>query len=210
MSDEVVFYHNPMSRGRMVHWMLEEAGAPYRIEAVRFDKGEHKQPSFLAINPMGKIPAIIHQGATVTECGAIIAYLADAFPAARLAPAIGARERGPYLRWMFFTQGCVESALIDRMLGRPGVDKTSALGYGTYESVLDTLEKALTPAPYLLGDRFSAADLYLGSQLGFGFMVKFLETRPAFVSYVNRLQERPAFKRVNEESERLHAQLTRA
>ncbi|HEX3848883.1 MAG TPA: glutathione S-transferase family protein [Steroidobacteraceae bacterium] len=209
MSGEVVFYHNPMSRGRMVHWMLEESGAPYRIEAVRFDKGEHKQPKFLAINPMGKIPAIVHQGTTVTECGAIIAYLADAFPAAKLAPAIGERDRGTYLRWMFFTQGCTESALIDRMLARPPVEKTSALGYGTYESVLDTLEKALTPAPYLLGDRFSAADLYLGSQLGFGFMVKFLEQRPVFVSYVNRLQERPAFKRVLEESERLTAELER-
>ena len=207
MSEEVVFYHNPMSRGRIVHWMLEESGAPYRIELINFEKGEHKKPAFLAINPMGKLPAIAHRGAVVTECGAICAYLADAFPAAKLAPAAGENARGTYLRWMFFGQGCVEPAIIDRMLSRPPVEKTSALGYGSYDDVMNTLEKALTPGPYLLGERFSAADIYVGAQLGFCAMVKCLDPRPIFQQYLARLAQRPAHQRFNEQSDKLAAQM---
>ncbi len=207
MSEEIVFYHNPMSRGRMVHWMLEEIGAPYRFELVSFDKGEHKKPSFLAVNPMGKIPAIVHKGVVITETGAIITYLADAFPAAKLAPAIDDPARGAYLRWMFFGQGCIEPALIDRMLARPPAEKTMAVGYGKYEDVVNTVEKALTPGPYLLGDRFSAADVYVGSQLGFGLMMKSLEPRPVFQSYLGTLSQRPAYRRFTEQSDRLAAQM---
>ncbi len=207
MSDEIVFYHNPMSRGRMVHWMLEEIGAPYRIELLSFDKGEHKQAAFLAVNPMGKIPTIVHRGTTVTETGAIITYLADEFPAAQLAPLIGEVARGTYLRWMFFAQGCIEPALIDRMLARPPGDKPMALGYGCYDDVVNTVEKALTPGPYILGDRCSAADVYIGSQLGFGMMTKCLEPRPVFQSYLGALSQRPAYQRFNQQSDRLAAQL---
>jgi glutathione S-transferase len=116
MTDEIVFHHNPMSRGRIVHWMLEEVGAPYRIVLHSFDRREHKTPAYLAINPMGKIPAIEHRGIVVTEAAAICAYLADAVPAAGLAPAVDDPARGPYLRWMFFGAGCLEAALVDRML----------------------------------------------------------------------------------------------
>ena len=207
MSEEVVFYHNPMSRGRIVHWLLEESGAPYRVELVNFEKGENRKPAFLAVNPMGKIPAIAHRGTVVTECGAIITYLADAFPTAKLAPANEDPARGKYLRWMFFGQGCVESALIDRMLARPPVDKPTALGYGSYDDVLRTVEQALTPGPYLLGERFSAADVYIGSQLGFGLMTKTLEPRPIFQSYLGLLSQRPAYKRFNQQTDRLAAQL---
>jgi glutathione S-transferase len=179
MSEEIVFYHNPMSRGRMVHWMLEETQAPYRVELVSFEKGENKKPAFLAVNPMGKIPAIVHRNTVITECGAIITYLADAFPAAKLAPSTDEAARGTYLRWMFFGQGCIEAAVIDRMLSRPPVDRPTALGYGSYDDVVRTLETALTPGPYILGNRFSAVDVYVGSQIGFGMMIKSLEPRPA-------------------------------
>jgi glutathione S-transferase len=210
MSDEIVFYHNPMSRARMVHWMLEEVGAPYRIELVDLQKGEQKKPAFLAVNPMGKLPAIMHRGTVITETSAICAYLADAFPVAGLSPRWDEPVRGTYLRWMFFGAGCVDSALIDRMLSRPVPERTSALGYGRYEDVIDTLEKAITPGPYILHERFSAADVYIGSQLGFGMMTKALEPRPSFQSYVGRLSQRPAFKRFEAQSEKLLAQLKMA
>jgi glutathione S-transferase len=207
MSEEIVFYHNPMSRGRMVHWMLEEIGAPYRFELLSFEKGENKKPAFLAVNPMGKIPAIVHRGTVITECGAIITYLADAFPAAKLAPAIDDPARGTYLRWMFFGQGCIEPALIDRMLSRPPAEKPTAVGYGNYDDMVHAVDKALTPGPYILGERFSAVDVYVGSQLGFGMMTKSLEPRPLFQSYVARLAERPAYQRFTEQTEKLAAQL---
>jgi glutathione S-transferase len=207
VSDEIVFYHNPMSRGRMVHWMLEEVGVPYRVELLRFDKGENKKPAFLAMNPMGKIPTIVHRGTVITETGAIIAYLADEFPTAKLAPAIGEAARGSYLRWMFFAQGCIEPAIIDRMLSRPPVDKPTALGYGNYDDVVHAVETALTPGPYILGSRFSAADVYIGSQLGFGMMMKSLDPRPLFQSYLGLLAQRPAYKRFTEQSDKLAGQM---
>jgi glutathione S-transferase len=207
MSEEIVFYHNPLSRAQIVHWMLEEVGAPYRVELVSFEKGEHKKPAFLAVNPMGKLPAIVHRNTVITECAAICAYLADAFPAARLAPANEEPARGTYLRWMFFGTGCLEPAVVDRMLGRPQPERTSALGYGTYHDTINTLEKALTPGPYILGDRFSAADVYVGSQIGFGMMTKALEARPIFQSYHARLTGRPAYKRFSGQVEKLVAQL---
>ena len=207
MADELVFYTNPMSRGRMVHWMLEETGAPYRVELINFDKGEHKQPAFLAVNPMGKLPALVHRGTVITETGAIIAYLADAFPAAGLAPALNDAKRGAYLRWMFYAAGCVDPAIIDRMLARPVPERTGAVGYGKYEHVLDTLGKALTPGPYLLGERFTAADLYIAAELNFGIMTKAFEPRPVFVAYLARMAERPGQIRANKQAEELTARL---
>jgi glutathione S-transferase len=210
MKDEVVLYMSPMSRGRMVHWMLEELAAPYRIELINLEKNEQKKSEFLAINPMGKVPAIVHKGAVITECGAILTYLADEFPSAGLAPAIHDPARGAYLRWMFFGAGCVDAAMIDRLLSRPVPERTGAVGYGKHEHVFDTLEKALTPGPYLLGSNFTAADLFIGSQLGFGLMMKGLEPRPAFQALVERTQQRPAWKRTNEKSDELIARLKAA
>ena len=205
MADEIVFYHWPMSRARMVHWMLEEVGAPYRVEITNLERGEHRKPAFLAVNPMGKLPTIVHRGTVITETGAIVAYLADEFPAAALAPAIGSPARGAYLRWLFFGAGCVDAAFVDRMLERPVPERVGALGYGRYEHVVDTLEKALSPGPYLLGEHFTAADLYIGSQLGFGLMTKTLEPRPAFLAYVGRVTARPASKRAAEQGEAIMA-----
>ena len=207
MSDEIVFYHNPMSRARMVHWMLEEIGARYRIELVNLQQGEHKQPAFLAINPMGKLPAITHRGTVITETGAICTYLADAFPAAGLAPRLDEPARGTYLRWMFFGAGCVDPGLIDRMLSRPAPERTSALGYGRYEDMVATLEMAISPGPYLLQQRFSAADVYIGAQIGFGIMTKSLEPRPAFERYLGLLTQRPAYLRFMQHSDELVTRL---
>jgi glutathione S-transferase len=203
MSDEIVLYTNPMSRGRIAHWMVEEVGAPYRVELLDFTKREHKAPAYLAVNPMGKVPTLVHRGTVVTEVGAICAYLADAFPAAGLAPAATDPARGTYLRWLFFAATCIEPALIDRMLSREVPDRPSALGYGTYSDTFDTLEKALSPGPNILGERFSAADVYVSAEITWGFMTKSLEPRPVFSDYVRRHTERPAFKRYMERTKAL-------
>lgn len=205
MSDEIVFYHWPQSRGRMVHWMLEEVGAPYRIEVTNLEKGDQKKPAFLAVNPMGKLPTIVHRGTVITETPAIITYLADEFPAAALAPPIGDPARGAFLRWMFFGAGCIDAALIDRALGRPAPERASAVGYGRFEEFVEILDKLISRSPYLLGEKFSAADLYVGSQLGFGLMMKALEPRPSFQSYVERVTSRPAQRRAVEQGEALLA-----
>jgi glutathione S-transferase len=197
MADQITFYHNPQSRGRIAHWMLEEVGVPYETKILSFDKGEHKSPEYLAVNPMGKIPAIVHNGNVVTEAAAICAYLADAFPKAGLAPPVGDPARGTYYRWLFFAAGCIEPAIVDKMFARPPVDRPGALGYGSYEDTLSTMEKALAPGPWLLGERFSAADVYFGSEVGWGMFTKALEPRPAFQKYFERCSERPAYKRAN-------------
>jgi len=188
--------------------MLEEVGAPYRFKAVNLEMGDQKKPEFLAVNPMGKVPAIVHRGTVVTECGAICAYLADAFPAAGLAPPLDSPARGTYYRWLFFASA-VESAVIDRMLARPP-GRSGALGYGSYEDAVATLEKAITPGPYTLGARFSAADVYIGSQIGFGMMVKALEPRPAFQEYAQRLQQRPAYQRFTKRGDEISAAMKKA
>jgi glutathione S-transferase len=209
MTDEIVLFHNPMSRGGAIHWMLEELGVPYRLEVLDFEKKQHKTPAYLAINPMGKIPAILHRGVVVTEVAAILTYLADAFPEANLAPKIGDPARGTYLRWMFFAAGCVEPAVLDHMLKRTPPERTSAVGWGTYEDTMSTLEKALTPGPYVLGETFSAVDLYLGAQLGFGLRTKAIEPRPAFIPFMAHIRERPAFHRMHEKGAVLIEQLKR-
>jgi glutathione S-transferase len=198
MAEEIVFYHNPRSRSQMVHWMLEEAAAPYRVVPIDFEKGEHKSPSFLALNPMGKLPTIEHRGVVVTETAAIIAYLADAFPAAGLAPPPGDARRGAYYRWLFFGAGCFEPALLDKMMKRPEVERKAAVGWGSYEDVLATLKKALSNGPYLLGETFTAADVYVGSELRFAMMfgAPGVKGEAVFDDYVARLGARPAAQRV--------------
>lgn len=198
MTDDLVFYHNPQSRAAMVHLMLEEVGAPYKTVLVDFEKGEHKTPEFLAINPMGKLPTIVHKGTVVTESGAIIAYLADAFPQAGLAPAIGDPTRGAYLRWLFFGAGCVDAALVDKLMQRPEVERKGALGYGSYEDVLNALKQTLSRTPYLTGDRFTAADLYVGSQLNWAAMfgAPGVKDDPVLGAFLARVADRPVYKRL--------------
>jgi len=206
-SDEIVFYTNPMSRGRIARWMLEEIGQPYRT--VVLDYGTTmKAAEYLAINPMGKVPAITHRGVVVTECAAICTWLADAFPDAGLAPALDDPARGPYLRWMFFGAGPLEAAVTAKSLGLLApADKAGMAGYGSFEQVADTLEYAVTSSggPWLLGDRFSALDVYLGSQIGWGLQFRSLPDRDAFKAYAARLFQRPAAIRAREMDDALIA-----
>jgi len=191
--DEIVFYTNPMSRGRIARWMLEEVGRPYRT--VVLDYGTTmKAADYLAVNPMGKVPAVTHRGVAVTECAAVCAYLADAFPEAGLAPALDDPMRGPYLRWMFFAAGPVEAAVTARSLGLlPPPEKAGTVGYGSFDAVVDGLETAVAQGgAWILGDRFSAADVYVGSQIAWGLQFKSIPERPAFRAYADRLMARPA------------------
>ena len=194
MSEEIVLYTNPQSRGRIARWMLEEVGQPYSTEII--DYAVMKSPDYLAINPMGKVPALTHRGVTVTECAAICAYLADAFPEAGLAPASDDPARGTYLRWMFFAAGPVETVVTAKSLGLLApADKGGMVGYGSYEATIDALETAVSAGPYILGDRFSAADVYVGSQIGWGLMFKSIPERPAFAAYAARIMGREAATR---------------
>ena len=195
MNDKIIFYMNPLSRARTIHWMLEEIGAPYETKVLSFKNKEHKSPEFLAINPLGKLPTIVHQGVTITETAAICTYLADRFPEAKLAPPINSSERGSYLRWMFFAATCLEAAVIDKMLNRNSGDRPSALAYGSFEDMLRGTEQALTPGPFVLGKHFTAVDVYLASQIGFGFMTKQLPHTPLFDDYFARCTARPAYAR---------------
>jgi glutathione S-transferase len=198
MTDELVLYYNPMSRAQIAHWMLEEVGAPYRLELVRFDKREHKTASYLAINPMGKLPTLTHRGVVVTEAAAICAYLADAFPKANLAPAIDDPKRGTYFRWLFFGASTLEYAVFDKGAERAN-DQPSRIGYGTYEDTLSALEGALKPGPFVCGEQFTAADVYLGAQVVWGMMMKSIEPRPAFLEYQKHVTARPASIKVREQ-----------
>jgi glutathione S-transferase len=193
----IVFYHAPRTRSSVVHWMLEELGCPYRVERLSLERGEHKQPDYLAINPMGKVPAIVHDGVVVTEVAAICCHLADAFPQAGLAVPIGDRRRGSYLRWLFFAPGCLEPAITDRMLKRePGPSRM--LGYGDFETTLGTLRTALVPGPYLLGDRFTTVDIVLGAGVRWARMAQAVSEDRAIDAYIARLEARPALQRATE------------
>ena len=204
MSDDLIFYTNPMSRGRIVRWMLEEVGQPYRTEILQY-ASSMKSPEYLAVNPMGKVPAIKHGEVVVTEGAAICAYLADVFPEAGLAPAPD--KRGDYYRWLFFAAGPVEQATTVKMMGfEVPADRSRMMGYGSYDDTLNAIEKAVTAHDYVAGDRFSAADVYFGSQLGWN-MMQFgsIEKRPAFVRYWERISERPAAVRAREIDDKLIA-----
>jgi glutathione S-transferase len=206
MTDELVFYTHPQSRGRIGRWMLEEIGRPYRTELLEYDTSM-KAPAYRAINPMGKVPAIRHGDVVVTEAAAICAYLADAFPDAGLAPPPGDPRRGPYYRWLFFAAGPVEAAVTNAALGfSPPPERARMVGYGSLAEVVDTLEHAVSRDDYLAGDRFSAADLYVGAHIGFGLQFGTLEKRPAFEHYVARLTARPAAQRAKQIDDALAAE----
>lgn len=194
MSD-LILYTNPMSRGRIARWMLEEIGQPYRVELLDY-KTTMKASHYLAINPMGKVPAVQHGDTIVTETAAICAYLADAFPEAGLAPPLRDQRRGPYFRWMFFAAGPYEAAVTNKAFGfEVPAGREISTGYGSYTAVMDALEHAVGQGDFILGDQFSAADVYVGSQIAFGLMFGTIEKRPAFEAYAQRLAARPAAQR---------------
>ncbi|WP_182085622.1 glutathione S-transferase family protein [Aureimonas sp. ME7] len=199
MSQKLKLFHNPRSRAVTAHWMLEEARADYELVPIAFDPAGARDPALLAVNPMGKIPTLVlPDGTVVTETAAILAWVADAYPQADLAPAPGSPERGTYYRWLFFCGSCFEPALIERMMraDAPPLPKGMA-GWGSYDDVIDTLEGTIAK-DYLVGDRFSAADLYVGAQLWWAttFKAPRVADNPAIQAYVGRLTERPAFRRV--------------
>ncbi len=195
MSD-LIFYTNPMSRGQTVRWMLEEVGEPYDTEILEY-KSTMKAEPYLAINPMGKVPAISHGGRIVTEVAAICCYLADAFPQAGLAP--DPADRADYYRWIFFTSGPVEAAFSNRAAGwEPPPERQPMFGYGTYDLAIATLEKAVARRDYIAGGRFTAADLFVGAMIGFMLQFDLLDPRPAFTDYVARVTDRPAYRRAKE------------
>jgi len=206
MTETLTFYTNPMSRGRIARWMLEEVGCDY--ETVVLDYGTTmKGPEYLAVNPMGKVPAIRHGETVVTEGAAICAYLADAFPDAGLAPPPGNPMRGPYYRWLFFAAGPVEAAVTAKSLGLLApADKARMAGYGTFEETIGALERAVSQGPYICGEQFTAADVYVGSQIGWGMMFGSIEKRGVFEEYWGRLSAREAFRRASEIDDKLIAE----
>lgn len=196
MNEEITFYTNPMSRGRIARWMLEEIGVPYRTEYLDFGT-TMKEPRYLAVNRMGKVPAIRHGDTVITECAAICAYLAETFPEKDLAPK--PNERGSYYRWMFFAAGPLEASVTLRALGfEIPPDRQRMAGCGSFGDVMGTLEQAVSASPYIAGDRFTAADVYVGSHIGWGLGFGTIEKRQAFVDYFGRLSDRQAYRRANE------------
>jgi glutathione S-transferase len=198
----LTLYHAAPSRSSTVLWMLEELGQPFELVVLDMKKGEQREPPYLAINPMGKVPAVKHGDTIITESAAICTYLADEFPAAKLAPSIGDPARGTYLRWMFFHGSAFEPAVIDHALKRePG--SRQMLPYGDYDTTMNVLAGALAKGPYLLGETFSAADVQMGSNLRWTMQFGIVPQRPEFVSYVERLKQRPALIRALARDEKL-------
>jgi len=194
---ELTLYTNPNSRGRVVRWMLEELSVPYQLKVLEYGSAM-KSADFLALNPMGKVPVLTHGNVVVTEAAAICAYLADHFANKGLAPKLDSPERGTYYRWLFFAAGPFEMATSAKAYEwRIDDDNAPAVGCGSYQSTVDALETALAKGPYLCGEQFTAADIYVGSQIIWGMMFETLDERPAFKAYADRLQAREAAVRAN-------------
>ncbi|MEX1059719.1 MAG: glutathione S-transferase family protein, partial [Methyloceanibacter sp.] len=191
----LTLYHAAPSRSAVVRWMLEELGEPYDIHLLSLAQGEQFAPGYLTVNPMGKVPALKHGDAVITEAAAICTYLADEFPHARLNIPVGDPRRGPYLKWLFFSPSCIEPAVTDRAFPRKEEPRRGMLGYGDFDTVMDVVARAVEPGPYLMGEQFTAADVIVGSMLRWGMMFNLLPKRPEFATYVGRLEQRPALKR---------------
>jgi glutathione S-transferase len=191
----ITLYHAAPSRSSIVRWMLEELGEPYDIHLLTLTKGEQMAPEYLAINPMGKVPALQHGDAIITESAAICTYLADEFPEAGLNVPIGDPRRGPYLKWLFFSPSCIGPAMVDRAYPRQEQPRRGTLGYGDLQTVMAVTAKAVATGPYLMGEKFTAADVVVGSTLRWGLMFKLLPDVPELVRYVAGLEERPALQR---------------
>jgi glutathione S-transferase len=204
---DLTLYHAAPSRSSIVHWMLEELGEPYDIHLVSFKKGETRAAEYLAINPLGKVPALRHKGVIITEASAICTYLADEFPRAKLNIPIGNPQRGVYLKWLFFGPSCVEPALWEKAYPRKEPAPRAALGFGEFDTVIDVLAKAAAAAkPYLMGEQFTAADVVIGSGLRWGTIFKLMPERPEFAAYLARLNARPALQRATAKDAELQKQ----
>ncbi|WP_444918637.1 glutathione S-transferase family protein [Microbulbifer sp. JMSA003] len=198
MANQIIFYTNPQSRGCIVRWMLEEISVPYQTKVLEYGE-DMKSPEYLAVNPMGKVPTLVHDNKIITEAAAICVYLADVFSDSGLSP-INNEERANYYRWMFYSAGPLESAIVNKYIFDEDVakDKQQMLGYGNYKLALDTLSSAIKSNPYIVGERFTAADVYIGAQLGWGLQFGTIDRREEYQEYVNRLSQRKAFQRAQE------------
>jgi glutathione S-transferase len=202
---ELLFYHSPNTRSTGAHILLEELGAKYEPRPLNMKAHEQRKPAYLGVNPMGKVPAILHNGTLVTEQGAIFTYLADLFPEAKLAPTLTDTDRGAYLRWMFYYGNCVEPAVVDKfMKHNPAPLGTSP--YGTYDLVVETLAAQVRKGPFLLGERFSAVDVLWGSALGWLTAFKLIPELPEIMAYLGRYTDRPSVTRVNAYNAKLGAE----
>jgi len=208
MSNEIIFYHNPMSRGQIVRWMLEEVGAPYDTEILDYASGM-KGDEYRAVNPMMKVPAIAHKGRIVTEAAAICAYLADVFPEAGLGPRED--EKADYYRWMFFAAGPLEQATTNHAVGfEPTPERERMFGYGNYDLAVNTLADHFSRNDYVCGSRFTAADVYVGSAVMWGTQFGILPKHDAFLAYADRLAAREAYRRGKDEDNQLIAEMQAA
>lgn len=199
----LIFYHNPQSRGRIVRWMLEEVGQPYDVEVIAYDR--MKSPEYLAVHPLGKVPAIKHRDHVVTECAAICAYLADVFPQANLAP--NADEKADYYRWLFYAAGPFEAAISNQAMGwQVPPERERMFGYGNFDKAIAAIDQHFSGNDYVCGDRFTAADVYVGSQIMFPMQFGMLAERDSFTRYRDRLQSREAYQRANDLDGQLIAQ----
>lgn len=197
MSD-IILFSNPQSRGQIAHWMLEELGEPYDTRWIEYGE-EMKSADYLAVNPMGKVPAITHKGRVVTECPAICAYLAAVFPEKNLQPQPGDPALADYYRWLFFAAGPLEQAItMNNLKLEPSPENSRTFGFGTYETTVNTLELALQNGPYICGEQFTAADVYVGSHVYWGIQFGTLEKRESFAAYADRLLQRPALVSMQE------------
>lgn len=192
----LTLYSNPMSRGRVARWMMEEVAAPYDIRMLPYGAAM-QDGSYRSLNPMAKVPALVHNGRVVTECAAICAYMADAFPEAGLAP--DPRDRADYYRWLFFAAGPLEHAVTNRALGvEVPEERRGMVGYGSYDRTMQTLDTMLAGRPFITGEAFSAADVHVGAQVIWGLDFKTIPATPTLESYRDRLKQRPAFRRATE------------
>jgi glutathione S-transferase len=198
---DMTLYHAAPSRSSVALWMLEEIGEPYDIHLLSLKKGENREPAYLAVNPMGKVPALKHGNAIITEVAAICCYLADAFPKAGLDVPVGDARRGPYLKWLFFGPGVLEGAIMDRAFPRTGEPPRAALGYGDFDTAMNVAAQAIAPGPYLMGAKFTAADVVVGSNLRWATLFKLIPEHKDFSDYLARLGERPALKRATAKDE---------
>ena len=207
MTDDrkITFFHSPNSRSTGVLILLDGLGADYHLHLLNINTGEQRQPDYLKVNPMGKVPAVVHHGALVAEQAAVYLYLADLYPEKGLAPPIGDPLRGPYLRWMVFYGSCFEPAVVDRWLKRdPPPMSTSP--YGNYDTMLQTLTAQLEKGPFLLGEKFTAADVLWGTALTWTTMFNLVPTLPVIQAYLDRVNARRSVARVNARDAELAAE----
>jgi len=201
----LTLYHASPSRSSIVLWMLEELGEPYDIKLLKLSAGDNMKPDYLAINPMGKVPALMHGDTVITEVAAICTYLADEFPQKKLNVPVGTPRRGVYLKWLFFGPGCIEPAMIDRAAPRKEEARRGMLGYGDFDTTMNTVAKAVERGPWIMGEQFTAADVVIGSNIRWGTMFKLMPERKEFTNYAARIAARPAAKRAEAKDKEMAA-----